>query len=87
MLCLKSAAKTFDYPASCRLAFRCQHYLDSTTQPFWDVWAEVMAAVDALPQAVRIGRGKPVGAATPKQVREMRELLERTHIFAGTTVG
>ena len=38
-------------------------------QPFWDVLAEVMAAVDALPQAVRIGRGKPLGAATPKQLR------------------
>jgi hypothetical protein len=36
-------------------------------QPFWDVLAEVRAAVDALPQTVRIGRGKPLGAATPKQ--------------------
>ena len=33
-------------------------------QPFWDVLAEVMAAVDALPQAVRIGRGTPLAAAT-----------------------
>jgi IS4 transposase len=55
-------------------------------QPFWDVLAEVMAAVDALPQAVRIGRGTPLGAATPKQLREISELLERTHIFDGTTV-
>jgi DDE family transposase len=55
-------------------------------QPFWDVLAEVMAAVDALPQAVRIGRGKLLGAATPKQLREMGQLLERTHIFDGTTV-
>ena len=55
-------------------------------QPFWDVLAEVMAAVDALPQAVRIGRGEPMGAATPKQLREISQLLERTHIFAGTTV-
>jgi hypothetical protein len=55
-------------------------------QPFWDVLAEVMAAVDALPQAVRIGRGKPLGAATPKELREISELLERTHIFDGTTV-
>lgn len=55
-------------------------------QPFWDVLAEVMAAVDALPQAVRIGRGTPLGAATPKQLREIGELLERTHIFDGTTV-
>jgi hypothetical protein len=55
-------------------------------QPFWDVLAEVMAAVDALPQAVRIGRGKPLGAASPKQLREISQLLERTHIFAGTTV-
>ena len=45
-----------------------------------------MAAVDALPQAVRIGRGKPLGAATPKQWRASGQLWERTHIFAGTTV-
>ena len=55
-------------------------------QPFWDVLAEVMAAVDALPQRVRIGRGKPLGAATPKQLREIGQLLERTYIFDGTTV-
>ena len=55
-------------------------------QPFWDVLAEVMAAVDALPQAVRIGRGQPLGAATPKQLHEIGQLLERTHIFDGTTV-
>jgi DDE family transposase len=55
-------------------------------QPFWDVLAEVMAAVDALPQAVRIGRGTPLGAATPKQLREISQLLERTHIFDGTMV-
>ena len=55
-------------------------------QPFWDVLAEVMAAVDALPQAVRIGRGTPLAAATPKQLREISQLLERTHIFDGTTV-
>jgi hypothetical protein len=55
-------------------------------QPFWDVLAEGMAAVAALPQAVRIGRGTPLGAATPKQLREISQLLERTHIFAGTTV-
>jgi IS4 transposase len=57
-----------------------------TPQPFWDVLAEVMAAVDALPQAVRIGRGKALGAAPPKQLREIGRLLERTHIFDGTTV-
>lgn len=57
-----------------------------SSQPFWDVLAEVMAAVDALPQAVRIGRGKPLGAATPKELREIGQLLERTHIFDGTTV-
>jgi len=55
-------------------------------QPFWDVLAEVMAAVDALPQAVRIGRGQPLGTATSKQLREISQLLERTHIFDGTTV-
>ena len=55
-------------------------------QPFWDVLAEVMAAVDAVPQAVRIGRGQWLGAATPKQLREIGQLLERTHIFDGTTV-
>jgi IS4 transposase len=55
-------------------------------QPFWEVLAEVMAAVDALPQAVRIGRETPVGAVTPKQLREISQLLERTQIFDGTTV-
>ncbi len=55
-------------------------------QPFWDVLAEVMAVVDTLPQAVRMGRSKPLGAATPKQLREIGQLLERTHIFDGTTV-
>jgi Transposase DDE domain len=55
-------------------------------QPFWDVLAEVMAAVDALPQAVRVGRGTPLGAATRKQLREISQLLERPHIFDGTTV-
>lgn len=55
-------------------------------QPFWDVLAEVMAAVEALPQTVRVGRGTPLGAATPKQLREISELLERTRIFDGTTV-
>jgi hypothetical protein len=38
-----------------------------TPQPFWAVLAEVRAAVDALPQTGRIGRGKPRGAAPPKQ--------------------
>lgn len=55
-------------------------------QPFWDVLAEVMAAIDALPQAVRIGRAKPLGAATPKALREIGLLLERTQIFDATTV-
>ena len=31
MLCLKRAAKTYDYPVCCRLAFARQHYLDTTT--------------------------------------------------------
>ncbi len=39
------------------------------TQPFGDVLAEVMGAVEALPQAVRLGREKPLGAATPKEER------------------
>ncbi len=55
-------------------------------QAFWDVLAEVMAAVDALPQAVRIGRGKPLGAATPQALREIGQLLERTQIFDATTL-
>jgi IS4 transposase len=50
------------------------------------VLAEVMAAVEALPQAVRSGRGSPLGAATPKQLREISELLERTRIFDATVV-
>ncbi len=56
------------------------------TQPFWDVLAEVMAAVEALPRAVRIGREQPLGAATPKQLREIGQLLERTQIFDATTL-
>jgi Transposase DDE domain len=56
------------------------------TQPFWDVVAEVRAAVEALPQAVRIGRGQPLGAATPKQLREIGQVLERTQIFDATTL-
>jgi Transposase DDE domain len=56
------------------------------TQPFWEVLAEVLAAVEALPQAVRIGRGKPLGVATPKQLREIGQLLERTQIFDATTL-
>jgi IS4 transposase len=57
-----------------------------SAQPFWDVLAEVMAAVEALPQAVRVGRGNPLGAVTPKQLREVSELLERTRIFDATVV-
>lgn len=56
------------------------------THPFWDVLAEVMAAVEVLPQAVRIGRDQPLGAATPKQLREIGQLLERTQIFDATTL-
>jgi IS4 transposase len=56
------------------------------TQPFWEVLAEVMAAVEVLPQAVRIGRDQPLGAATPKQLREIGWLLERTQIFDATTL-
>jgi hypothetical protein len=56
------------------------------TQPFWAVLAEVMAAVEALPQAVRIGREQPLGAVTPKQLREIGQVLERTQIFDATTL-
>jgi hypothetical protein len=55
-------------------------------QAFWDVLAEVMAAVDALPQTVRIGRGTPMGAATPKELREISQVLEHTQIFDATTL-
>jgi hypothetical protein len=55
-------------------------------QAFWDVLAEVMAAVEALPETVRIGRGAPLGAVTPKQLREIGQLLERTQIFDATTL-
>jgi Transposase DDE domain len=57
-----------------------------SAQPFWDVLAEVMAAVEALPHAVRGGRGNPLGAVTPKQLREVGEVLERTRIFDATVV-
>jgi hypothetical protein len=56
------------------------------THPFWEMVAEVMAAVEVLPRAVRIGREKPLGAATPKQLREIGQLLERTQIFDATTL-
>jgi hypothetical protein len=55
------------------------------TQPFWEVLAEVRAAVEALPRAVRIGREQPLGAATPKQLREIGQVLERTPICDATT--
>jgi len=55
-------------------------------QGFWDVLAEVLATVDALPQTARIGRRKPLGAATLKALREIGQLLERTQIFDGTTL-
>jgi hypothetical protein len=55
-------------------------------QAFWDVLAEVMAAIDALPQTVRIGRDTPLGAVTSKQLREIGQVLERTQIFAAPTL-
>jgi hypothetical protein len=56
------------------------------SQPVWDVLAEGMAAVEALPQAGRIGREKPLGAGTPKPLGEIGRLLERTPIFEATTL-
>jgi Transposase DDE domain len=56
------------------------------SQAFWDVVAEVMAAIDTLPQTVRIGRTQPLGAVTPKALREIGQLLERTQIFDATTL-
>jgi Transposase DDE domain len=55
-------------------------------QAFWDVLAEVLATVDALPQTARIGRSLPLGAATPKALREIGQLLEHTQIFDATTL-
>jgi hypothetical protein len=55
-------------------------------QPCWEVRAEGMAAVGALPRSVPIGRETPSGAAPPKQLRESSRLLGRAHIFAGTAV-
>lgn len=55
-------------------------------QAFWEVVAEVLATVDALPQTARIGRDKPLGAATPKALREISQLLDRTQIFDATTL-
>jgi hypothetical protein len=55
-------------------------------QPFWDVLAEVMTTLDALPQATRIGRAQPLEAATPKGLREIGQLLERTQIFDATAL-
>lgn len=56
------------------------------TQAFWDVVAEVMATIEALPQTARMGRAKPLGAATPKALREIGHLLERPRIFDATTL-
>lgn len=56
------------------------------SQAFWEVLAEVMAAIDALPQTARIGRAQPLGAATPKALRAIGQLLERTRIFDATTL-
>jgi hypothetical protein len=42
------------------------------TQPFWEILAEVRAAVEVLPRRVRIGRVQPLQAATPQgSVSEM----------------
>jgi hypothetical protein len=56
------------------------------TQAFWDILAEVMAAVEDLPCSVRIEREQPLGAATPKALREIGQLLETTRIFDATTL-
>jgi hypothetical protein len=56
------------------------------TPPVWEVLAEGRAAGEVLPQAVRVGRDTPRGAAMPKQLREIGQLLERTQIFAAPTL-
>jgi Transposase DDE domain len=56
------------------------------TQPFWDVVAEVMAAIELLPWAVRVGRDHPLGATTAKDLRQIARLLDATLIFAATTI-
>ena len=70
MLCLKRAAKTYDYPVCCRLAVARQHYLDTTTI-FW-VWRvehrearewqqQVVALTESKPRIVYVGeRGSPL---------------------------
>jgi len=56
------------------------------SQPFWEVLAEVMAAIELLPRAVRIGREQPLGAANAKTLRQIARLLDSTHIFDATTI-
>jgi IS4 transposase len=56
------------------------------TQPFWAVLAEVMAAIELLPRAVRIGREQPLGAANAKSLRQIARLLDSTQIFDATTI-
>lgn len=56
------------------------------TQPFWEVLAEVMGAVEALPRTVRIGREQPLGAADAKTLRQIARLLDTTHIFDATMI-
>lgn len=56
------------------------------SHPFWEVLAEVMAAIELLPRAVRIGRERPLGAANAKTLRQIARLLDATHIFDATTL-
>ena len=60
--------------------------MPSAPQPFGEVLAEVRAAEDALPRAVRIGREQPLAAAAAKTLRRIARLLDSTHTFDATTV-
>jgi hypothetical protein len=56
------------------------------SHPFWEVRAEVRAAIELLPRAVRIGRERPLGAANAQTLRQIARLLNSTHIFDATTI-
>ena len=56
------------------------------TPPFWAVVAEVRAAVEALPRAVRSGREPPLGAANARPLRQIARLLDTPLICDATTV-
>ncbi len=70
MLCLKRAAKTYDYPVCCRGAFARQHYLGTTTGKLASTVLETSQRGDPLAEFntfVRLDRD--MVEVTPKGIR------------------